>query len=405
MDFKTLWKCVERITECKKRDGNGDCTADPVMIRGNHGIGKSEFVKQFAEFKGLEIIEKRVIHFAAGDFSGIPKTDGEWTVWCPPDFLVKACRKPVLLFLDEVDRGHKDVRQAVMQLGDSRQLNGWKLHPQTLIFSAMNGGPENTHYQVYDMDLAEVSRWWVADYSPTVEDWLLWASKNCKHVVCDFIKNSSMYLEHQGEPQSGTIVPCRRSWKRLSDKLCSDDFKKENLDFVYPLSVGYVGYEAASAFHKYVQNYQFVITPEDILNGERLEECKNLTMLEHSEIIERFVNRQIFHNELSSEQMRNLGNYCEILPSAELTILVFQIMQPAVDSNNEKFNVRNFMMLEHSKTKVGYAVWIATMMNGDEDIVDKASKKLKEFEEKKNLQNEQSSEVESSEEVPKVESI
>lgn len=375
MNFKELKKCMDRICDETVKNQKGEFTPDPIMIRGKHGIGKSECVQQFAKSRGLELIEKRLIHFSAGDFSGIPKIDGEWTTWCPPDFLVKASKQPVVLFLDEFDRGAKNVRQNVMQLGDSRQLNGVKLHPGTILISAMNGGPTNTHYQVNDLDQAESSRWWICDFEPSVEEWLDWAKNNCWGVICDFIKNSPHFLEHEGEFQSGVVVPCRRSWKRFSDKLRSEDFKPENVDFIYSLGLGYVGVEASSAFHKYVKSYQFVITPEQILSRERFEELEGLNMSEHSEIIERFVTRKIFHQELTSSQMRNLGDYCELLPSSELFILMFHLMQPSMDSENCKKNVVEFLQLYTRKDNKGYNVWVAESFTGidsNEDITEKA---------------------------------
>ena len=89
------------------------------------------------------------------------------TTWNAPDWLVTACEQPVLLFLDEVDRATQEVRQGLFELTDSRKINGWHLHPETLIVAAVNGGEHGAQYQVGEMDPAELDRWTVFDVEPS----------------------------------------------------------------------------------------------------------------------------------------------------------------------------------------------------------------------------------------------
>ena len=170
-------------------DVNADAHGYPVFFRGMHGIGKSEVVYQVADcyrkYYGFDdipldkfLIERRASQMTEGDLMGIPIADIESgvTSWLPPDYYHDACENPRILFLDEIDRAPKGVRQGYFQLADSRELNGKRLHPGTKMFAAGNGGPKaGKHYQVYKMGPAEVDRWWVIDILPTAEDWLEWA--------------------------------------------------------------------------------------------------------------------------------------------------------------------------------------------------------------------------------------
>ncbi|MDY1003104.1 hypothetical protein SOL51_11150, partial [Lactobacillus helveticus] len=79
-----------------------------------------------------------------GDLLGLPDLADAYnqkiTKFCAPDWLAQACNEAVVLFLDEVDRATVEVRQGIFELCDSRKIAGHTLHPDTLIFAAVNGG-------------------------------------------------------------------------------------------------------------------------------------------------------------------------------------------------------------------------------------------------------------------------
>ena len=120
----------------------------PVLIRGRHGVGKSEVVYQIAGGLEMPVVERRASQMTEGDLVGLPSTDGNTTSFNPPDWFKTACDNPVVLFLDEVDRATIEVRQGIFELTDSRKLNGHVLHKDTLIFAAVNGGEHGDQYQV-----------------------------------------------------------------------------------------------------------------------------------------------------------------------------------------------------------------------------------------------------------------
>ena len=184
IDFKTFNTVVPHVLAVKK----------PVLLRGRHGIGKSQVVYQVAEGLGLPVVERRASQMTEGDLVGLPSIDGDRTSFNPPDWFKTACEGAVVLFLDEVDRATVEVRQGIFELTDSRKLNGHRLHPETLIVAAVNGGEHGAQYQVGEMDPAELDRWTVFDVEPTVEDWLDWAKENVNSLVWDFINNNRACL-------------------------------------------------------------------------------------------------------------------------------------------------------------------------------------------------------------------
>jgi len=177
IDYKTLFTILPHVFEAKF----------PVLLRGRHGIGKSTVVYQQAKALGMPVIERRASQMTEGDLLGLPKIDGNVTAWLAPEWLDNACKNPVVLFLDEVDRATLEVRQGIFELCDSRKIAGHSLHPDTLIFACVNGGKHGAEYQVNEFDPAELDRYTVFDVEPTVEDWLEWAKGNVADEIWDFI--------------------------------------------------------------------------------------------------------------------------------------------------------------------------------------------------------------------------
>jgi len=217
VDFKTFVTLAPHVARVRK----------PILLRGRHGIGKSQVVYQTAANLGLPVIERRASQMTEGDLIGLPKTDGNVTTFCPPDWYQQACRQPVVLFLDEVDRATIEVRQGIFELTDSRKLNGHALHPDTLIFAAVNGGEHGEQYQVGEMDPAELDRWTCFDVSPSVEDWLSWGKTNVDGIVWDFINGNREHLEHKGDFEPNKVYPSRRSWDRFNECLVTAGFLKD----------------------------------------------------------------------------------------------------------------------------------------------------------------------------------
>ena len=130
VDFKTFVSVAPHVLAVRK----------PLMLRGRHGVGKSELVYQIGRNMDLPIVERRASQMPEGALVGRPTTDGDVTSFCAPDWFADACGRPVLLFLDEVDRAIPEVRQGIFELADSRKIFGNVLHPDTVLVAAVNGG-------------------------------------------------------------------------------------------------------------------------------------------------------------------------------------------------------------------------------------------------------------------------
>ena len=301
LTFKQLQMLIPLLTS-----GEGDGLFS-ILIRGKHGIGKSAVAYQTAAKLGLPVVEQRASQMTEGDLLGLPSKEEteingiSAAKLTPFSWLIRACTEPVVLFLDEIDRATTEVRQGFFQLGDSRQINGWKLHEGTIVIGAVNGGPQGDgQYLVSDMDPAELDRWTVYDVAPDVEDWLEWAKNegDVHSIILDFVRDNHQHLEFGGVFEPGVVYPTRRSWKRLSvaAKSLLDDEDADSV-VLFLLATGFIGTEAAVVFRDFVVNYDRQVSPEQIFIDGDIDKASKMDLVEHCALMEKADAKGLFELE------------------------------------------------------------------------------------------------------------
>ena len=89
-----------------------------IMLVGVHGIGKSRIISEFFRAKGIEVITLFLGQMSdPGDLIGLPHLNTETgrTEFMPPYWFPKG-DKPIVLFLDELNRARPEMLQSVMDL-------------------------------------------------------------------------------------------------------------------------------------------------------------------------------------------------------------------------------------------------------------------------------------------------
>lgn len=220
-----------------------------IMLTGRHGVGKSRIITDFFTARGQKVVTLFLGQMSdPGDLIGLPSRDeaSGKTVFAPP-YWFPTDGVPVVLFLDELNRARPEILQTVMDLCLNRSLAGRELPPGSRIVSAVNDGEE---YQLTDLDPALVSRFNIYNFSPTVGEWIAWATRNGIDArVTGFIEGNGRMLDGDGSSAESSSplekTPDRRGWERVSDIFkCSQKITATTRKAV----AGIIGSRAAAVF-------------------------------------------------------------------------------------------------------------------------------------------------------------
>ena len=288
-----------------------------IMLTGKHGIGKSQILEKFFTARG----ERVVILFLGqmsdpGDLIGLPRLDEKTgkTLFMPP-YWFPTDDKPVVLFLDELNRARPEVLQTIMDLTLNRTLAGRKLPEGSRVISAVNDGEE---YQLTDLDPALVSRFNIYEFKPTAQEWLLWAAKaGLDSRVIDFISENPDMLDGGAftrEDQGLEKSPDRRGWERVSTVLKTN----EVTPLLKTVIAGIVGMPAASKFFATI-NQKKLPSARDILLGDfakqkaAIKKCNTPELATVNESIFRFIETNSYEEKDSEKVVSNFAAYFDYL--------------------------------------------------------------------------------------------
>ena len=313
-------------------------TSQSVLIRGAHGIGKSQIAKYIGEVLDKPVIDLRLSQMTEGDFLGLPKivepeydedgniTQHGMTVFRPPWWFVKAMTEPVVLLLDEINRAVPEVMQCAFQLVLDRAIQGQDIHPDTTIIAAINA---TMHYQVNEMDPALLDRFLVVDMVPSLKDWKDWAVK--RGVDSSIIEFCSQHKDHWWHDitksmDPGKVYPTPRAWEMLHDCFTAADlFEQYKKPAFRHIAQGLVGVEAGEAYWAFIKEYDRNITAEQLLDDYgtiRKRVRQGLSAEQIMSISEKLANH-CQDNKWKKDQVKNLNNFMTDIDNEELVFALW----------------------------------------------------------------------------------
>ena len=245
-----------------------------IMLVGKHGIGKSEILTEYYSRRGMKVVPLFLGQMSdPGDLIGIPNKNEETgkTEFMPP-YWFPLDGKPIVLFLDELNRARPEILQTIMDLALNRTLAGRALPEGSRIISAVNAGDQ---YQLTDPDPALVSRSNIVNVRPTVQESLLWAKKaGVDPRVTEFIEENQIWLDKDPDAKEGADTgldktPDRRGWKRVSDILRASG---EMTTLVTKAISAVVGAKASSALVSSVSSHKIVSGREVLMDFPKVKE-------------------------------------------------------------------------------------------------------------------------------------
>lgn len=263
-----------------------------VMLKGCHGIGKTEVVRWLAK----NVWNQECVEFQAsqisdvGDLIGLPRINPttNTTEYVPPFWYKKdenGNPVPVTLFLDELNRGTTLVTNAMMQLCLDRRILNFKLAPGSHVICAINPGDDG-NYDVEEFDPAKLDRFVVYNFTPTVQEWLDWAIESgVNSTVVGYISQYSSDLDpYTNANVSKTashsfdgVLPSRRSWTHFAaflDQAMDSGILEGNkgIGILQEACAGYVGQAIAAKFKTYFVQHGTGLDAKSLMETKDFEE-------------------------------------------------------------------------------------------------------------------------------------
>lgn len=209
-----------------------------LMLWGKHGVGKSSVVYEFGVEVGRRVITLILAQVEATDLIGMPKAipilekaarDGfkevllavngaltadsipallaayadNWvTAYAMPQWMTVCLNEPVIIFLDEANRGRKFEINAVHQLVLEKRLFTHQFHPDTMVVAACNPADED-ELGLTQFGAAFFSRFAHIQVSSSKEAWVAWARREKVH---------SSVIAHVERGGINTLNPSPTGW-------------------------------------------------------------------------------------------------------------------------------------------------------------------------------------------------
>lgn len=242
----------------------------PVLLRnkivpflwGQQGVGKTQTVKQVAKEGGYAFIHLHLATQEVGDLVGLLVQNGDTVKHARPEWFPTEGKG--IVFLDEINRCHPDVMQAMFSFVTEGTIHQHKLPSGWSVVAA--GNYQTAAFNVTDTsDAAWMSRFCHIDFQPSPEEFTVYAESQDAFTVADFVRTHVEQLEvkHKERLNTAMITPDRRSWLDMIARL---EKEAEIEDMRYELYSGIVGQTAAASFQTFKKVQEERLRGRDILN-------------------------------------------------------------------------------------------------------------------------------------------
>lgn len=326
----------------------------PVLIRnkvvpffwGAQGVGKTEVIRQIADENGLGFVHLHLATQEVGDLVGllVQQPDGSVAHARPEWFPTQG---KGVVFLDELNRAHPDVLQAMFSF-----VTGGTIHRHTLpegwrIVAA--GNYQSSMFNVTDTsDAAWMSRFCHIDFNPSIEEFVMFAESKGMFDIADFIRDMPDMLEvkHKERMNLNMVTPDRRSWINMLGKL---DMESSIENERFEIYQGIAGSSAAAAYLNSKKKSLDKIRGRDVLANYKKVRDRVLkssdpksTRFDLLEATFKEISLYYENNNLTVEQLYNFKEFMLDCPLELNLRMVTSISESSWGQKNEIINNHEF---------------------------------------------------------------
>ena len=317
----------------------------PILM-GQQGVGKTQLVKQIASEMHVQFRHLHLATQEVGDLVGllVERPDGSVEHARPEWFPTEGSG---IIFLDELNRAHPDVLQAMFSFITDGTIHRHKLPEGWRIVAA--GNFQSAMFNVTDTsDAAWMSRFCHIDFNPSVEEFVMFLEDKGMFDMADFIRDMPDMLEtkHKERLNKGLITPDRRSWYDMISRL---DMEPSIDNERFEIYEGILGTAAASAYLTSKKKSLDKIRGRDILAAyskvrNRVLEASNPKSTRFDLLEAAFKEISLFYedNELSPDQMANFKEFMLDTPLELNLRIINQISESPWKQKNDVLNNPEF---------------------------------------------------------------
>lgn len=234
-----------------------------MIVFGQAGIGKTEIAWQRVNLLNYTPIYVNLSVLEAPDLQGLPTvektSEGPRVEYATPKFLPPATGSGPkhVLVLDEIDKARPELQNPLLELFQSKSINGRKLDVHAIVATA-NLPDEGAFSQPLSTALTNRSMNFKLEAS--FDDWQEWAAQTgLNALVVGFLNRNHDYFSRARVADDDTAYNrCSpRSWTN-SARSVDDAGPGANVDFLTLIISGYVGYAAAVKFQVWLDHYRHI---------------------------------------------------------------------------------------------------------------------------------------------------
>ena len=246
----------------------------PVLIKhkivpilwGTQGIGKTAVVKQIAKSMGYDsVVHLLLASQEVGDLVGVLLEQPDGTAkHARPNWFPKEGKH--LIFLDEINRAHPDVLQAMFTFILEGKIHQHVLPEGCAIVAAANYANNNRFNVTDTSDQAFMSRFCHIDFKPTTEEFTTFVEDKGGDMIANFIRDYPQMLNPNMKDSFDfkMITPDNRTWADFILPLETESSIDGERHEVYS---GLIGSVAATSFLTFKSENKNRITGKSILNN------------------------------------------------------------------------------------------------------------------------------------------
>lgn len=318
VNVKELKQIIKLSARCKKEGVNL-----PLFVWGAHGIGKTTIMRDTSDEIDYDIVVLNLANQSPEELLGLGERNHEKmiTEYYKPEWMKVDGERPVIYFLDEINRAAKYVLQAVFNFIAEGRIHTHQINEHDIIIAAAN--PLELDYDVTDFDdKAFLSRFAHVYLNPTHTEYIQYFEDNDVHrCVIELLKEDGEIFDAValGDTAMMKIDPDPRmvfKAGKLLNIITDKEFKSIGMEILSAM----IGTDKGAILANKFVHQNTIPEPADLLSGKISPEILTHDRMDvinafNTKLVKHLKEEKIFGStEIPENVVKAMGAYLEYIP-------------------------------------------------------------------------------------------